>query len=755
MPEPTQNPLKGMYSDWFLDYASYVILERAVPHINDGLKPVQRRILHSLKEKDDGRFNKVANIIGHTMQYHPHGDQAIGDALVNMGQKELVVDTQGNWGNILTGDSAAAPRYIETRLSKFANEVLFNPKTTTWAASYDGRNKEPVTLPAKFPLVLAHGAEGIAVGLACKILPHNFNELIDACISVLRKEEFEIFPDFIQGGIADMSDYNDGLRGGRIRVRARIERVKARQLVIREIPFGTTATSLCDSILKANEQGKVRVSRLEDCTAENVEIHVYLPAGVDTDQTLQALYAFTDCEVSISPNACVIQDNKPRFLGVSEILKHSAKQTRELLKQELEIKLGELQEKWHFSSLEKIFIEKRIYRRIEECETWEAVIEEIWEGLRPYLGMFLREVTEEDIVRLTEIKIKRISKFDSFKADEFIRGLEDQIKETKKHLRRLTQFTIKYYESIKERYGKGRERKTEISTFDRVEAKQVVVANDTLYVNRKEGMAGYGMKRDEAVEKCSRLDDIIAFSRDGTMRVVKVADKVFIGKDNLIVHVFNKEQPKFYNMIYRDGRGGRAMAKRFQVSGVTREKLYDLTAGKAGTRVLWLSEHDTEEDANIIVRVHLKSDLGLRKLQIDFRFADLGVKGRGARGNILTKNPVDRVSRIPKSEQEEIEGKTSSAPPESAKKPEPPKKAATRKKAPSKKAAPKKAPSQKSVAGKPSPKKKTAARKASPPKPATRKSPAKKAASKKKSATRKTSAKKKSASKKATRKRSR
>lgn len=755
MPEPTQNPLKGMYSDWFLDYASYVILERAVPHINDGLKPVQRRILHSLKEKDDGRFNKVANIIGHTMQYHPHGDQAIGDALVNMGQKELVVDTQGNWGNILTGDSAAAPRYIETRLSKFANEVLFNPKTTTWAASYDGRNKEPVTLPAKFPLVLAHGAEGIAVGLACKILPHNFNELIDACISVLRKEEFEIFPDFIQGGIADMSDYNDGLRGGRIRVRARIERGKARQLVIREIPFGTTATSLCDSILKANEQGKVRVSRLEDCTAENVEIHVYLPAGVDTDQTLQALYAFTDCEVSISPNACVIQDNKPRFLGVSEILKHSAKQTRELLKQELEIKLGELQEKWHFSSLEKIFIEKRIYRRIEECETWEAVIEEIWEGLRPYLGMFLREVTEEDIVRLTEIKIKRISKFDSFKADEFIRGLEDQIKETKKHLRRLTQFTIKYYESIKERYGKGRERKTEISTFDRVEAKQVVVANDTLYVNRKEGMAGYGMKRDEAVEKCSRLDDIIAFSRDGTMRVVKVADKVFIGKDNLIVHVFNKEQPKFYNMIYRDGRGGRAMAKRFQVSGVTREKLYDLTAGKAGTRVLWLSEHDTEEDANIIVRVHLKSDLGLRKLQIDFRFADLGVKGRGARGNILTKNPVDRVSRIPKSEQEEIEGKTSSAPPESAKKPEPPKKAATRKKAPSKKAAPKKAPSQKSVAGKPSPKKKTAARKASPPKPATRKSPAKKAASKKKSATRKTSAKKKSASKKATRKRSR
>jgi len=650
----TDTSLKEMYSDWFLDYASYVILERAVPHINDGLKPVQRRILHSLKEKDDGRFNKVANIIGHTMQYHPHGDQSIGDALVNMGQKELVVDTQGNWGNILTGDSAAAARYIEVRLSKFSNEVLFNAKTTTWAASYDGRNKEPVTLPAKFPLVLAHGAEGIAVGLACKILPHNFFELIDACIAVLRKEEFEILPDFLQGGIADMTDYNDGLRGGRIQVRAKIEKVKAKQLVIREIPFGTNAGSLCDSILKAVDQGKVRVSKIEDCTAEHVEIHVHLPAGTDADQTLQALYAFTDCQVSISPNACVIQDNKPRFLGVSEILRYSAKQTRELLKMELEIKLGELEERWHFSSLEKIFIEKRIYRRIEECETWQAVIEEIWEGLRPYLGMLQREVTEEDIVRLTEIKIKRISKFDSFKADEYIRGIEDQIKETKKHLRRLTAYTIKWFEELKERYGKGRERKTKLDTFDRVDAKQVVVANDTLYVNRKEGFAGYSMKREETVEKCSRMDDIIAFSRDGTMRVVKVADKVFIGKDNLLVHVFNKEEPKVYNMIYRDGRGGRAMVKRFQVSGVTREKLYDLTYGNAGTRVLWLSEHATEEDADIIVRVHLRSDLKLRNFQIDFRFAELGIKGRGAKGNIMTKHPVDRVSRIAKAEQEEI-----------------------------------------------------------------------------------------------------
>ncbi len=658
--DETSTPLKGMYSEWFLDYASYVILERAVPHINDGLKPVQRRILHSLKEKDDGRFNKVANIIGHTMQYHPHGDQAIGDALVNMGQKELVVDTQGNWGNILTGDSAAAPRYIETRLSKFSNEILFNPKTTAWAASYDGRNKEPVTLPSKFPLVLAHGAEGIAVGLACKILPHNFNELIDACIAVLRKEPFEIFPDFPQGGIADITDYNDGLRGGRIKVRARIEKTKSKELIIREIPFGTTASSLCDSILKANEQGKVRVARIEDCTAENVEIRVHLPAGIDADQTLRALYAFTDCEVSISPNACVIQDNKPRFLGVSDILRHSAKQTRDLIGQELEIKLNELEEKWHFSSLEKIFIEKRIYRRIEECETWEAVIQEIWTGLRPYLRLLRREVNDDDIARLTEIKIKRISKYDAFKADEHLRSLEDQIAETKKNLKRLTAFTIKWFEGIKERYGKGRQRRTELATFDRVDAKQAVVANDTLYVDRKEGFAGYGMKRDEAVCKCSRMDDIIAFSRDGTMRVVKVVEKVFIGKDNLHVAVFNRDEPKIYNMIYRDGRGGKTMAKRFRVEGVTREKLYDLTSGAAGTRVLWFSEHDTEEDANLIVRVHLKSDLKLRNFQIDFRFANLDIKGRGAKGNILTKHPVDRVSRISKAEQEEIEGRARS-----------------------------------------------------------------------------------------------
>jgi topoisomerase-4 subunit A len=772
--EETSTALKGMYSEWFLDYASYVILERAVPHINDGLKPVQRRILHSLKEKDDGRFNKVANIIGHTMQYHPHGDQSIGDALVNMGQKELVVETQGNWGNILTGDSAAAPRYIEARLSKFANEILFNPKTTAWAASYDGRNKEPVTLPAKFPLVLAHGAEGIAVGLACKILPHNFNELIDACIAVLKKEPFEIFPDFPQGGIADVTDYNDGLRGGRIKVRARIEKTKTKELIIREIPFGTTASSLCDSILKANEQGKVRIARIEDCTAENVEIRVHLPAGTDADQTLKALYAFTDCEVSISPNACVIEDNKPRFLGVSDILRHSAKQTRDLIGQELEIRLNELEEKWHFSSLEKIFIEKRIYRRIEECETWEAVIKEIWTGLRPYLGLLRREVTEDDIVRLTEIKIKRISKYDSFKADEYLRGLEDQIAETKKNLKRLTAYTIKWFEGIKERYGKARARRTELSTFDRVDAKQVVVANDTLYVDRKEGFAGYGMKRDEPVCKCSRMDDIIAFSRDGTMRVVKVAEKVFIGKDNLHVAVFNRDEPKIYNMIYRDGRGGKAMVKRFRVEGVTREKLYDLTGGAAGTRVMWLSEHDTEEDANLIVRVHLKSDLRLRNFQIDFRFANLDIKGRGAKGNILTKHPIDRVSRIPKAEQEEIEERSQPilSKTEPPKKPEPPKPAAdprnrktktgadisrkprnrripaekaptkpvptkkrTMKKAPAKKAAAKKAPAKKApakkAAAKKAPAKKAAAKKAPAKKAPAKKAPAKKAPAKK------------------------
>ena len=749
---PTSTSLKGMYSDWFLDYASYVILERAVPHINDGLKPVQRRILHSLKEKDDGRFNKVANIIGHTMQYHPHGDQAIGDAMVNMGQKELVMDTQGNWGNILTGDRAAAARYIEVRLSKFAIEVLFNPKTTIWSASYDGRNKEPVTLPAKFPVVLAHGAEGIAVGLACKILPHNFNEIIDAAIKVLKKEEFELYPDFPQGGFADVSNYNDGIRGGKVKVRAKIEKVKSRQLVIREIPFTTTAEGLMESIVKANDQGKVKISRIEDTTAAEVELNIFLPAGINAEQVLPALYAFTDCEVSISPNSCVIEDNKPKFAGATEILKHNVKQTKALLKQELEIQLYELEARWHFSSLEKIFIEKRIYRRIEECETWEAVIEEIWNGLRPYLNLLRREVTDDDIVRLTEIKIKRISKFDSFKADELLRGIEKKIAETKKHLRRLNAYAIAWFESLREKYGKGRERKTvirdendELLTFNKVEAREVVIANDTLYVNRKEGFAGYAIKREEAVTKCSRMDDVIAFSRDGTMRVVKIADKVFIGKDNLLVDIFRKEEPKIYNLIYRDGRGGRTMAKRFKMSGVTREKLYDLTKGTAGTRVLWLSDHDTEEEANISVRVHLKPALRLRNVVIDFEFSELAIKGRGAAGNILTKNPVDRVVRIPKTELQLVEDDKMA--PANAKKatkaktkvtPKP--KSAPKKKAPAKKAAAKK----KSPAKK-APAKKTAAKKKSPAK----KAPAKKAAAKKKSPAKKAPAKKAAAEKKA------
>ena len=657
MPDLEDTSLKGDYSKWFMEYASYVILERAVPHINDGLKPVQRRILHSLKEKDDGRYNKVANIIGHTMQYHPHGDQSIGDAMVNMGQKELVIDTQGNWGNILTGDSAAAPRYIEARLTKFANEVLFNKKTTTWLASYDGRNKEPVTLPAKFPLVLAHGAEGIAVGLACKILPHNFNELLDACIAVLKKEEFELYPDFPQGGIADVSDYNDGLRGGKVRVRAKIEKVKARQLTISEVPYGTTATSLADSILKANDQGKVKVSRIEDCTAANVEINVYLPAGIDADQAIKALYAFSDCEVSISPNACVIKDKTPMFLGVSEILRHNAKFTKDLLKQELNIRLHELEEQWHFDSLARIFIEHRIYRRIEEATTWEEVLEEIWNGLESFLPLFKREVTDDDIERLTEIKIKRISKYNKFKQDEKIKGIENDIKKVKRDLRNLTQYTISWYQALKDKYGKDFPRRTELTTFDKVDAKTVVIANDTLYVNRKDGMAGWSLKREEEVMKCSRMDDIISFSRDGTMRVVKIQDKVFIGKDNLYCAVFNRDQPKFYNMIYRDGRGGRAMAKRFQVHGVTRDKLYDLTKGSPGTRVLWFSAHDTEEDADMYVKVHLKPAPKLRNLQVDLRFADLEFKGRAAMGNIITKHSVDRVVRIPVAEQEKLEKK--------------------------------------------------------------------------------------------------
>jgi len=641
--------LAGMYSDYFLDYASYVIMERAVPHLGDGLKPVQRRILHSMKELEDGRYNKVANVVGNTMKYHPHGDTSIGDAMVQLGQKELLIDTQGNWGNILTGDKAAAPRYIEARLTPLALEVAFNPKTTEWTRSYDGRNKEPVTLPLKFPLLLAQGVEGIAVGLACKMLPHNFIELLEASICVLRKQPFELVPDFPTGGIMDASNYNDGLRGGKIRVRAEIKIEKKRILRITQVPFGVTTGSLMDNIVAANEKGKIKISKIEDNTAAQADILVHLPAGVDPETSRDSLYAFTDCEVSISPNACVIHEGKPRFLGISEILKHSAHQTKELLKRELEIRLEELQEKWHFSSLEKIFIENRIYRDIEECETWEAVIEAIDKGLKPFKKRLRREVTEEDIIRLTEIKIKRISKYDGFKADEIINKLEEDIAEVEKNLNNLTRYAVAYYKNLIKKYGKGRERRTEIAEFGVVNRLEVVAANETLYVNRKDGFAGWGLKKDEAVEKCSRIDDLVAFDGEGKMRVIKVADKAFVGKRIQHIAVFRKDEDKIYSMIYRDGRQGDVYAKRFKVGGVTRDKEYDLTKGTKGTRVIYLAVHDTEEQsAENMVMVHLKPAPRLRSLSRLFSFGELAVKGRAVKGNLVTKHAIDRVVRAPK-----------------------------------------------------------------------------------------------------------
>jgi topoisomerase-4 subunit A len=641
--------LGAMYSDYFLDYASYVIMERAVPHLADGLKPVQRRILHAMRQMEDGRYNKVANIVGDTMKYHPHGNTAIEDALVGIGQKNLLIDCQGNWGNVLTGDPAAAGRYIEARLTKFALEVVFNPKTTRWSVSYDGRNKEPVTLPMKFPLVLAHGAEGIAVGLACKILPHNFIELIDACIEILRKKKVEIFPDFPTGGVMDASEYNDGLRGGKIRVRARIEIEKRNLLRVTKIPFGTTTTSLKDSVVAAQEKGKIKIAKIEDNTAERADVLVYLPAGTDPENARDAMFAFTDCEVSISPNSCVIADGKPQFLGVSEILKRSALQTKDLLKRELEIRLQEMEEKWHFSSLEKIFIEKRIYRDIEECTTWDAVIEAIDKGLKPYKKLFKRKITRDDITRLTEIRIKRISKYDTFRADEEIKGLEEAIKETNRNLKNLTRYAVKYYEELKKNYGKGRERRTEMSAFDRVDRAQVVAATETLFLDEKGGFAGWGLKRERAIEKCSRLDDIIAVSQDAKMRVLKVSDKAFVGKRPVHVAVFRKEENKIYSMIYRDGRDGAVLAKRFRVGGVTRDKVYELGKGSAGTRVLYFAVHDDEqESAEITVLLHLKPALRLRNVSRLFQFGEISVKGRGAKGNILTKHAVDRVVKAPK-----------------------------------------------------------------------------------------------------------
>ncbi len=641
--------LGAMYSDYFLDYASYVILERAVPHLHDGLKPVQRRILHSMRELDDGRYNKVANVVGNTMKYHPHGDQSIGDAMVQLGQKDLMIDCQGNWGNTLTGDGAAAPRYIEARLTKFALEVAFNPKTTKWLPSYDGRNQEPLTLPMKFPLLLAQGVEGIAVGLACKILPHNFNELCTAAIAHLRKEPFELVPDFPTGGIMDASEYKDGLRGGKIRCRARIDIEKKGILRITEIPFGTTTGNLMDSVVAAADKGKIKIAKIEDNTAAEADILVHLPAGADPETTRDALYAFTDCELSISPNSCVIAEGKPQFLGVSEILRRVTHQTRELLRRELEIKLAELDEKWHFSSLEKIFIENRIYRDIEECETWEAVLKAIDDGLKPFKKLLKREVTEDDLVRLTEIKIKRISKFDAFKADEEIRGLEKLIEETGKNLRNLTKFAIRWYEELGKKYGKERVRRTEIASFERVDRVQVVAATETLYLDAKNGFAGYGLKKEEPVEKCSTIDDIIAFTQDGKMRVTRVADKVFVGQRPLRVAVFRKDEDLIYSLIFRDGRDGPILAKRFTVGGITRDKEYDLTRGKPGTRVLYFAVHKTNEESSAqMLLVHLKSALRMRNLIRPLHFAEFGIKARSSSGNLVTKHGIEKIVRAPK-----------------------------------------------------------------------------------------------------------
>ncbi|MDR2221639.1 MAG: DNA gyrase/topoisomerase IV subunit A [Flavobacteriaceae bacterium] len=638
----TITKITGMYKDWFLDYASYVILERAVPAIEDGFKPVQRRIMHSMKELDDGRYNKVANIVGHTMQYHPHGDASIGDAIVQLGQRELLIDMQGNWGNILTGDGAAASRYIEARLSKFALDVLYSPKITTWQASYDGRRNEPVNLPVKFPLLLAQGAEGIAVGLSTKVLPHNFNELIDASIKILKGKPFTIYPDFPTYGIADVSNYNDGLRGGRVRVRARISQLDKNTLVITQIPFSTNTTTLIDSILKANEKGKIKIKKIEDNTAAEVEILVHLPAGVSPDKTIDALYAFTACETSIAPLGCIIENNRPLFIGVSAMLKNSTHQTVDLLKRELEIELDELEEKWHFLSLERIFIENRIYRAIEEEETWEGVIKAIDEGLKPHIKHLKREVTEEDIIRLTEIKIKRISRFDIDKANQNIEALEGDIEKVKYHLANLIPFAIDYFSRLKEKYGKGRERKTELKSFDTIEATKVVLRNTKLYVNREEGFFGTGLKRDEYVCDCSDIDDVIVFLRDGSMVVSKVDEKKFVGKDIIHIAVFDKNDKRtIYNLIYRDGKSGPSYIKRFNVSGITRDKVYSLTQENTGSQVLYFSANPNGEAE--VVTILLRQLSNVKKLKFDIDFAELLIKGRVAKGNLVTKYAIKKI----------------------------------------------------------------------------------------------------------------
>ena len=632
----------GMYKDWFLDYASYVILERAVPAIEDGFKPVQRRIMHSMKDLDDGRYNKVANIVGHTMQYHPHGDASIGDAMVQIGQKDLLIDTQGNWGNILTGDRAAAPRYIEARLSKFALEVLYSPKLTEWQLSYDGRKQEPVNLPVKFPMLLAQGAEGIAVGLSTRILPHNFLELIDASIKHLRGKNFKLVPDFPTGGIADMTDYKDGKRGGRIRVRAKINQIDKNTLAITEIPFGTTTSSLIDSILKANDKGKIKIKKIEDNTAAEVEILIHLPTSISPDKTIDALYAFTSCENSVSPLGCVIIDHKPVFLGVSEVLRRSTDHTLHLLKRELEIKLEELQEQWHFASLERIFIENRIYRDIEEEETWEGVIKAIDKGLKPHTKHLKREVTEEDIVRLTEIRIKRISKFDIDKAQQKIEALEGEIANVKHSLDNIVDFAVDYFQKLKNDYGQGKERKTEIRIFDDIEATKVVIRNTKLYVNRKEGFVGTSLKKDEYVTDCSDIDDVICFTGDGKMMVTKVDTKTFIGKDIIHVAIFKKKDKRtIYNMIYRDGKGGNSYVKRFAVTSITRDREYDLTNGKKESKTLYFSANPNGEAE--VVTIFLRQVGSIRKVKFDLDFAEVLIKGRKVKGNIVTKYSVKRI----------------------------------------------------------------------------------------------------------------
>ena len=638
----TITKVTGMYKEWFLDYASYVILERAVPSLEDGLKPVQRRIMHSMKDLDDGRYNKVANIVGHTMQYHPHGDASIADAMVQIGQKELLIDMQGNWGNILTGDRAAASRYIEARLSKFALDVVFNPKTTEWKMSYDGRRREPIDLPVKFPLLLAQGAEGIAVGLSTKVLPHNFIELIDASIKYLKGRSFRILPDFITGGIADFSNYNDGKRGGKVRVRAKIHQLDKKTLVINEIPFSTTTTTLIDSILKANDKGKIKIKKIEDNTAAEVEILVHLPPNVSPDKSIDALYAFTNCETSISPLSCTIENNTPVFVGVSEMLKHSTDLTVNLLKKELEIQLNELEEQWHFSSLERIFIENRIYRDIEEEETWDGVIEAIDTGLKPHIKHLKRAITVDDITRLTEIRIKKISKFDIDKARQFIEGLEDKIAVVKDHLANLIEFAINYFKRLKDTYGKGKERKTEIRIFDDIVASKVAMNNAKLYVNREEGFIGTSLKRDEFVTDCSDIDDVIIFRKDGGMMVSKVDSKTFVGKDIIYIAIFKKKDKRtVYNFMYRDGARGPSYMKRFNVTSVTRDKEYDLTNGNKGSIVHYFSANPNGEAE--VVTINLRAVGSVKKLKWDIDFAELGVKGRAVRGNTITKYTIKSV----------------------------------------------------------------------------------------------------------------